>query len=417
MRLVPRIIARPLAGVFAGLFSVFTLFGTSMTIVGAALPRILGDFGWSYASAGAVIAASAASYFLSSLAAGRILRALGPKASILVGVSLCVLGLAFFAASPSFLANLLLNAIVGAGQGLIEPVVSWSSLRMDEEGSGRPMNLMHGAFAVGAVAGPVALGLVMRTGLSWTLLFRAIAILLGLCGLVLAALPFARLGPASSEAAASEEAALGAPAGTAGGGRSPARRGAAYWLGFLCLLLYVGAETGLSNWMAEYFARIFGADASYASLTVSLFWGGLLAGRFGVPLLYRGGHPERLVIAFAAALVAATAALCALGYAPTGSVPLWLPSAIAFLAGLGCSIVYPTVISLVGGACRGYQTEAVSFAISGGGLGLFAFPFLMSAIAQAFGIRVGFASYALIAALTALSCAALARAIDRARRG
>ena len=405
MRLIPR----PFVGTFFGLFSVFTLFGTSMTIVGAALPRILGDFGWRYAEAGAVIAAGAAAYFLASLAAGKVIGRLGPKAAILLGVSLCVLGLAFFASSPAFLLNFALNAIIGAGQGLIEPVVSWSALKMDEEGAGKPMNVMHGAFAIGAVAGPVALGLVMRGGLSWPLLFRAIALLLGICGLVLALLPFDRLGRAAEPKAAA--------AAPGEGGKRRARRGAAYWLGFTCLLLYVGAETGISNWIAEYFVRIFGAEPSYASLAVSLFWAGLLAGRFGVPLAYRGKRSERLVVAFSILLVAATGALCALGFVARPGFPLWAPSALTFASGLGCSIIYPTVISLVGGACRGYQSEAVSFAISGGGLGLFAFPFLMSAIAQAFGIRAGFASYALIAILSAISCAALERTIDRARMG
>jgi fucose permease len=380
-----------------------------MTIVGAALPRILGDFGWGYASAGAVIAAGAAAYFLASLASGKVIRRLGPKAAIILGVSLCVLGLAFFASSPAFLLNFALNAIIGAGQGLIEPVVSWSTLKMDEEGAGRPMNLMHGAFAIGAVAGPVALGLVMGGGLSWTLLFRAIALLLGICGLVLALLPFSRLdGPAEPK-----EAAEGT--GERGKKENKRGRGAAYWLGFICLLLYVGAETGISNWIAEYFVRIFGAEPSYASLAVSLFWAGLLAGRFATPLVYRGTRSERLFVAFAILLVAATGALCALGFVARPGFPLWAPSTLTFASGFGCSIIYPTTISLVGGACREYQSEAVSFAISGGGLGLFAFPFLMSAIAQAFGIRVGFASYALIAILTAVSCAALARTIDRAR--
>jgi fucose permease len=405
MRLIPQLFV----GIFFGLFLVFTLFGTSMTIVGAALPRILSDFGWSYASAGSVIAVGAAAYFLASLVSGKVIKRIGSKATILLGVSLCVIGLAFFASSPAFLLNFALNAIIGAGQGLIEPVVSWSALKMDEEGSGKPMNLMHGAFAIGAVAGPIALGLIMRGGLSWTLLFRVIALLLGICGLVLALLPFSRLGQ-------TEEPKAAAAGPYEGGTRGKKRtRGAAYWLGFMCLLLYVGAETGISNWIAEYFVRIFGAEPAYASLAVSLFWAGLLSGRFGIPLSYRGKRPERLVVAFSLLLVAATGALCALGFVVRADSPLWAPSVLTFASGLGCSIIYPTVISLVGGACRGYQSEAVSFAISGGGLGLFAFPFLMSAIAQAFEIRVGFAFYAFIAILTAISCAVLAKTIDRTR--
>ena len=405
------LVARPFLGLFAGLFGAFTLFGTSMTIVGAALPRILADFGWSYGAAGAVIAASAAAYFLSSLASGRVLKRIGPKAGILIGLSACVLGLALFAATPSFMVNLLLNALIGAGQGLIEPTVNLATLRMDAESSGRPMNLMHGAFAIGAVVGPIVLSVIMATALPWTLLFRAIACLFALLGLAFAFMPFDRLDKPAREAPTSADSAR-------------PRRSAAYWLGFACLLLYVGAELGISNWIAEYFVKIFSAEPAFASLTVSLFWIGLLAGRFGVPALYRGSRQDGVLVVSSLFLVAATIALCALGFATTAisdgsnAAPsaLMAPAALTFLAGLGCSIIYPTVISLVGISFREAQAEAISFAIAGGGVGLFVFPFAMSWLSQAYGIRIGFASYAIIATLTAAACALLARAFVASRK-
>jgi fucose permease len=400
------LVSKPLRGLFLGLFAVFTLFGTSMTIIGATLPKILADFSWSYAAAGAVIAANAAAYFLSTLASGKILKRLGPKATIVMGIVGCVLGLALFASSPSFVVNLLLNATIGAGQGLIEPALSWAALRMDEKGSGKPMNLMHGGFSIGAVAGPVVLGLLVAANLSWVLLFRALAGLLGILGLVLAVMPFSRISRAEAENGSAAVTGAGAKRKT-----SPA-----YWLGFLCLLLYVGAEIGITNWIAEYFVRIFKADAAFASLTVSLFWIGLLAGRFGVPFLYRGKRQEALLVASSLLLVAATAALCALGFAASGERSLWLPSALTFLAGLGCSIIYPTVVSLVGVACEERQTEAVAFAIAGGGAGLFAFPFIMSWISQGWGIKLGFASYAFVAGLTAAACALLAKVYAGSRK-
>jgi fucose permease len=396
------LVAKPLRGLFLGLFSAFTLFGTSMTIVGAALPKILGDFHWSYAAAGAVIAASAAAYFLGCLLAGKILKAIGAKATVLAGLAACVFGLAFFASSPSFLVNLLLNVLVGAGQGCIEPAINWSALRMDASGSGRAMNLMHGAFSIGAVAGPLVLGLIMATGLRWTLLFRAIAFLFAMIGIALAAMPFDRLGAMDSGSEIRIK------------GKRTIRE-PVFYLGFACLLLYVGAEIGISNWIAEYFVRIFSAGPAFASLTVSLFWIGVLAGRFGVPSLYRGQRQEIILVAFSLLLVAATVALCAIGFTAAGS-PLWVPATFTFLAGLGCSIIYPTIISIVGVTCEKAQAEAISFAVAGGGSGLFAFPFLMSWISQGYGIKIGFASYAIIAALTAFSCSILAKVFAKGRK-
>jgi fucose permease len=400
------LIAKPFRGLFLSLFGAFTLFGTSMTIVGAALPKILGDFGWSYAAAGAVLASSAAAYVLTSLFSGRILKRLGPKTSIVTGLSACVLGLAFFAASPGFLVNFLLNALIGAGQGLIEPAVNWSALQMDKDGSGRSMNLMHGAFAIGAVAGPLVLGLILASALSWTLLFRIISLLFALIVVALAFLPFSSLGRVEDGAKS-----RGTP--------RRAARGSAYYLGFLCLLLYVGAELGISNWIAEYFVRIFAAAPATASLTVSLFWVGILAGRFGVPALYRGERQELVLVLSSLLLVAATSILCVIGYAAGAAASPFLAGsafAFTFLIGLGCSIIYPTVISLVGIACKEDQAQSISFSIAGGGVGLFAFPFLMSWISQGWGIKLGFASYALVCALTAAACMALAKTFVKRRR-
>ncbi|MDP3177648.1 MAG: MFS transporter [Spirochaetaceae bacterium] len=399
------LIAPRFRGLYSALFCVFALFGTSMTIVGAALPKILSDFGWSYGVAGAVIAANALAYFLSSLAGGAALRLVGPKRALVGGLAACAAGLAFFAATPSPWLNLLLNALIGAGQGLLEPTVNWSVLRMEKEGSSRAMNTMHGAFAIGAVAGPVALGAMLAAGAGWTLLFRGIAGLLAVLAAILAALPFASLGMPESDASGERSRAA-----------SLARR-PAYWLGFSCLLLYVGAELGISNWISEYFVRVFGAAPERASLMVSVFWIGLLSGRFGVPALYKGSRQEAVLVAACVLLLVSTVALNALGYLAPGAGALAGP-VLVFLSGLGCSIVYPTVVSMVGFSIPEAQADAVSFAVSGGGVGLFSFPFLMSWISQGFGIRAGFASYAAVAALTLVSCVALARvfATERAKR-
>jgi FHS family L-fucose permease-like MFS transporter len=391
------IVERRFRTLYAALFALCVLFGTSMTIIGATLPKILADFGWSYATAGAVIAASAFVYFLTTLAGGTLMRRLGPKAVIAGGLSFSVLGLAFFAASPRPLPNLLLNACIGVGSGVCELIVSWSVLRMDSGGTGRAMSLMHGAFALGAVTGPLAIGLMMGAGLPWTAVYRGMAALFALLVLGLLCLPFSRLGR--------EEDARKA------GGFAELSRRSAYWLGFASLLLYVGVESGISNWIAEFAVRVAGVEPGGGAILVSLFWIGLLAGRFGAPLVFKGRQDVPMV-ASAVLLAAAAACLAITGYAkppPAASVIM----ALAALCGLGCSIVYPSVVSLVGASFPAHQADAVFFAIAGGGLGAFIFPFLMSWISEALGIRAGIAAYAAFAALVAASTAALARAYRR----
>ena len=131
---------------------------------------------------------------------------------------------------------------------------------------------------------------------------------------------------------------------------------------------------------------------------MSLFWLGVLVGRFGVPLVYKGSRPEAALIGLAALATASIALIMLLGYAPAVAISADLGRGLLFLAGLGCSIYYPTVMTLVGECFPRAQSQAVGFAATGGGIGSFVFPFLMSSIAQNWGIRAGFATYAVFAA-------------------
>jgi fucose permease len=385
------------------LFVVFILFGTSMTIIGATLPRILADFGWAYTQAGAVIAAGAVGYFCASFAAGYLVRTFGPRAVILSACALVVLSLAFFASSGSVVLNFLLSACIGLGQGCFEVVVNWCVLRIDAKGTGRPMNLMHGAFAVGAVAGPFAIGFLMKVGLPWTMVYRGMSGIFALLALAFLFIPFKVLGGAKEE-------------GEKGKGRAGIARHGAYWFGFFALLLYVGAELGVTNWVAEYFVKIFQAPPSEASFMVSLFWMGLLAGRFGIPLLYRGNRQDIVLVGLAVLMTVSILLLSLTGLLIPGPGGRLLGTVFCFLSGLGCSCVYPMVVNFVGGAFPEAQSEAISFAITGGGIGSFAFPFVMASLSSALGIGMGFTVYVVFALFAALACVALVRSVKARKR-
>ncbi|OHD15689.1 MAG: hypothetical protein A2087_10030 [Spirochaetes bacterium GWD1_61_31] len=380
------------------------LFGTSMTVVGSTLPGILAAFAWDYLAAGLVLASGSVAYFLFSYLAGRLVDRLGAKRAVAIGLLADGLALALFAAGPSVPANAALWALVGAGQAFIEVGVNWAVLRMETGSGGRAMAVMHAAFAVGAVAGPLAAGSLLAANVPWSWAFRAIAGLFGLTALAVLAMSGRGLEPTKTALSAADRAGLA---------RQPV-----YWLGFVTLLLYVGVELGITNWSAEFFVRAFDSPAPAAAFMVSAFWLGLLAGRFGIPLLYRGQRRDAVLVALAALLALATLLLALAGFGGSGFFPLAALGIV--LAGLGCSCIYPFVVTLVAGALVEHQGEAIGFASTGGGVGAFLFPYFMSTIAAAAGIKVGFAAYAVVAVATLLSCLALVRAerrLLRARAG
>lgn len=394
--------------------AIFALFGTSITIVGATLPTILGDFGWDYGTAGLVMAAGAIGYFLSSFVAGRILGRLGARNSIAIGLLLDTAGLAFFASGPSPLLNLLLYFAIGLGQGFMEVTINWAVLRMGEPEPGEPpmaarhagraMSLMHGTFAIGAVAGPFVLGWLLEARIPWAALYRGMAALFGILLATAFVLPMHLL---KRETRGDHEA--------EGKVRVSISSSPAYWLGFFSLLLYVGVELGISNWSAEYFVSVFGASPAIGSFMVSLFWTGLLAGRFGIPALSRNLRQEGILVALSLLLAVSSGLLALFGFlGPAFRIPAYV---LIFLSGLGCSCIYPIVVSIAGETFPRAQAQAISFASTGGGLGSFVFPYLMSLVSGGLGIRYGFAVYAVFAVASLLVCRALIAASARERRG
>jgi len=368
------IIPRQHRPAFAILFAAFVLFGTSVTVIGAALPRVLADFAWDYLAAGAVIAAGSLGYFFSAYLAGRLIDRIGFRASMALGLALDALGLLLFAATSSATLNACLHFLIGVGQGFIEVAVNWSIVKMAPNASGRPMSLMHGAFSIGAVAGPVAMGALIAWAVPWVVAYRIIG---GLFLLLLTALGFI-------------------PVRGLEGSTSPQRhhraelyREPTFWLGFLVLMLYVGVEMGLSNWMGEYFVTALGATAAAGAFAVSVFWGGLLAGRFGVPLFARGSRQGAVLNVLGTVLVVSTVTLALLGF--IGGIPVAF--VVSAVAGFGCSCIYPVSMSLVGEAFPDAQGEAMGVASAGGGLGAFLFPLATAYVARACGIRTSYVAF------------------------
>jgi fucose permease len=338
------------------------------------------------------MAGGGVAFFVSTFASGHLVHAVGPKKALLLGLALVLVGVAFFGAVPDPVTNLLLNILVGLGQGALEVTVNSAAVRLDSRRTGAPMTLMQGAFAVGAIAGPLALGALVQAGWSWTLVYRAMA---AVFGLLLVALLTQRFDlPA-------------APAEAAGGRKRSSHP--VTWLGFAVLFLYVGVELGVSSWVAEYFIRTLHFDTVSAALLVSLFWAGILLGRFGVPWLAARAHPDRQLVVFTTVATGFVVLLALLGSAG-GQV--WAPAlgvAAVFGAGLGCSVIYGLVITLVGLTFPHAQSQAIGFAATGGGIGAFLFPFFGSVLAQAWGLQSGFAAFAGFAVLMAVGSAVLVK--------
>jgi fucose permease len=354
------------------------LYGGIFTVAGAALPGMIRGFGWSYTVTGVVLAAAAAGFVVSTMVCGYLVQRIPPKMILVCGLGLGAVSMFFFAHWSSPELNFLLYFCVGLCQGAIEVVSNLEVIHMESSGQSRLMTLMHAVFSIGAIAAPAAVGVLVGSGASGTAIFPPLAGLLAVMGVLFAAFRFPRF----SDKAKGE------------------RKGGLRTLGHplillvtLLLFLYVGAEVGVSTWIAEYQVKVLGAASALGAFTVSLFWAGICAGRVTLSYGYRGTRQERLLVGLS---LLATAALA-------GSLAVRSSLAVTsflFLVGLGCSGIYPLSMSVVGKYSR--SGVAVGAAATGGGLGTLVFPLLMALLSEGRGPRGGFLFAAATAAAVAL---------------
>ena len=368
--------------IFWPLLLTFLTFGVTMTIIGALLPKILDTFHWSYTAAGAVLASSSLGYAVATLTAGLLIQRLGPKLVLVLGLVLLSISLYFFGSDPAVLYNLTFGFFIGIGQGVTETVVNYSLVRMERDGQSHLMSFSHAAFSVGAIGGPTVVALVLARGLPWQLVYHLAAGLAIVVAVLISTLPFSRIRDAVVEHPSEA------------GFRRLARH-PMFFLSFLVLFVYVGLETGLSNWVSEYYVTVFSTPIATGAFMVSLFWFGIFTGRVLLPILYRGPRQAQ--------------ALLVLGVLYTVSLigALLMPGPVSagvffYLTSLGCSAIYPLVMTLLGRYFEKGQSIAVGFASSGGGFGSLVFPLLMSGIAQSFGLRPGFMVYLLMGGVLTL---------------
>ena len=409
---LPRVPAR-YRSVYGGLVTISLLFGANFTVTGAVLPQMIRSFDWSYTAAATVMAVGSVGYFGATFVSGFVMRRIGLRVTAVIGMALNAGALALFGATPSLAANVLLYGVVGIGSGCVEVVLNYGAVRLERDGRSQLMNLLHAAFSVGGMLGPLAASRLLDAGAPWQIVFRIIAVGAALAAVWMVLLPFHRLeetGPPTPNKRARR-----AERASAGGSSVAELPLDPLLVGFCVALLfiYVGAEVGVSGWIAEYFVSVLDSTPAQGAILVTLFWGGILAGRLLLAFFYTGTNSALAILTLATVAAAGLVVAIAAGGA--------VVAAAGFVAaGFGFSCIYPLVMSIVGRYVPARrQSVAVGLASSGGGIGALVFPFPIAAVAQQAGIRRGFLLYLLLTVLLmgiALAAVLKTRAIDRSRR-
>lgn len=304
----------------------FVSLGLPDAVMGVIWPAMRADMGQPLAAVGVLTITMTVCAALSAGFAGRIVARVGTGVVVAASCLMTALALVGFSVAPSFAWLVLLGIPLGAGGGAVDASLNHF---VAAHYSSRHMNWLHGFWGVGATTGPAVMGLALAGPGGWT---RGV-LTLGLAQLTLAALLWATLSLWRRErshptdaAAADEPPVVFKPV---------ARR--ALWLAPLCFLFYVAAEMGTGLWAASILVHR-GTSLAQAGFWVSVYFGSITAGRFGVGLVSNRLGNRRLV-----GLGITLALLGAVLFALPG-LPAALSLAGLVLMGLGCAPVFPSLM-------------------------------------------------------------------------
>lgn len=344
----------------------FISLGLPDGILGAAWPAIRMDMQQPLAAVGLMTMTMTVCSALSSLGAAPLTRRFGTGPIVAASGLMTALALLGFANAPAFGWLLALAVPLGLGAGAVDASINHY---VAEHYSARHMNWLHGFWGVGASTGPLVMGAVMAQTGQWS----AGVLTLGVSQLAIASvlwlcLPWWRR-PVPHPARAAQTDAPETQPPHAPSRQHPPQTHAhpqAIWLAPLCFLFYVGAEAGAGLWAVSVLVQERGMGLAQASAALSLYFGAITLGRFGVGLVAHRMNNRQWVQA-GLGLALAGASLMAL------PLPGLYGVAGLALMGLGCAPIFPslmheTAVRFPAELARTLVGRQMVFAYAGGSL-------------------------------------------------
>jgi MFS transporter, FHS family, glucose/mannose:H+ symporter len=334
-----------------GGFGTFALIGSLQAMYGPALLSIQTRFGLEPATASLILSAFFAGVVVSILGLGALERIVSRAASLTAALALVGLGSLGVGVGGAWWLVLLSACGIGLGYGL--SVLNYNTLFATGFGSRSTafVNLINAAWSVGAILGPVVIGLTPQD-------FRAPFIACGLVALLLAPLG---LGAGNLELETPARAAVNA---------SSTLPALSLFLGFaLVFWLYTGSEVGIGANEPRHLRDAFGYDLRSAAFLSSLFWFGQAAGRVLIAPVSLRVREDVIVVA--------CLALAAVGL---GLAHIRALAPFAYAAcGVFLGPVFPSVIVWFNRHARG-SMRATSLMLAGANLGGVIFPPLIAVL-------------------------------------
>jgi MFS family permease len=357
----------------------FAALGVYWGAWGAALPAVQRRTDASDGELGLALVLVGLGALVSMRATGVLIDRLGPRVTALaVGATGLTGFLPGLAGSPGELYVYLL--LVGATSGAMDVAINADAVR-EEIRSGRPLlNLAHASFSGAVVFGSLGGGILRAAGAGPPLVLGTAA------GAVVLTAAVIREGSSESELP------------DAGVPRPRLLQRVPGWVlvlgGLLALAFWI--ESAWQNWSSVQLERTLEASPAVSALGPAAFAAAMTAGRLVAQRLLDRSSERRLLVvgAFLAAVGSAIAAT-----APSVAVAL----GGILVAGAGCSVCAPIIVSLVGKAAPvGERATLIGSVTTLAYLGFLVGPAAVGGLAELTTLRVSLAAVAALALVLAL---------------
>ena len=323
-----------------------------MLLTAGSLPAFAAAYRVPQDVAGLVFTANGVGFVLTVPLAGVLADRYGKRAVAAVSALVVALGLLLFSVSGNLAAGLCAAALIGAGGGSVESLVTAILPEMYPGREGFANNFAQMFFSVGATLGPL---LLLPAGWPWRLR-------LALCGVTFALIAAGLWRQRGSDVP--ERRGLRGGAWWAAPGWDLRRSGV--WPSVVAMILYTGVEVALWGWLFAVVTRPGGAGPVWAVAELSGFWCAMGVGRLVTGVLAERIDLARL-IGIEAALGVPTLLLALLLHSRVGALTA------VILCGLALSGIWPSLVAH-GQVRHGQSASLAALLVAAGGAGSLAVP-------------------------------------------
>ena len=322
----------------------FLVLGLSVNVLGPALSELRDRADTDLGGIGVLFVGMSCGYIVGSLVAGRLYDQLRPHRVYAAALLALAIGMAAVPSLDTLPALFAVFVVVGVGAASVD--VGANTLLIWELGEqvGRPMNILHLCFGLGALSAPLA----VYVGLEFAC-YLAAASCVGFALMVVRA-----PAPTAPTIVRDEHTTTTRPM---------------LLILSVFFFLYVGLEVGFSGWVHTYAEEIEFSDLAATWLTTA-FWIGFTVGRMASSAFGQRVRPKSLLT------VACSVTVLAAGVLVVGdgrAAPVWIGS---ILMGLATAPQFPGMFTYLERRIR-VTGGATAWFVGASGLGGLVFPWLI----------------------------------------